>query len=93
MLYEDQAKWSRSNDSDTIVDELLKISAKSGMSREAAILCLEDEKKALDLVNEFKSYVKEDEVESTPTFLINGSKYSNRSFEDLQKIIEKNLGN
>ena len=93
MLYEDQAKWSRSDNSDTIVEELLKISAKSGMSREVAISCLEDEKKALDLVNEFKSYVKEDKVESTPTFLINGSKYSNRSFEEMQKIIEKNLEN
>mgnify|MGYP001337231295 FL=1 len=93
ILYEDQARWSGSNDNDTIVEELLKVSAKAGMSRDTTISCLEDEKKALDLVREFKSYVKEDEVESTPTFLINGSKYSNRSFEEMQKIIEKILGN
>ena len=93
MLYEDQEKWSRSNDNDTIVEELLKISAKAGMSREAAISCLEDESKALDLVAEFKSYVKKDEIESTPTFVINGIKYSNRSFEEIKDIIEKNLGN
>ena len=92
ILYEDQAKWSRSSDNDTIVEELLKISAKSGMSRESAISCLEDEKKALDLVKEFKSYVKEDEIESTPTFIINGSKYSNRSFEDIKEIIDQILG-
>ena len=54
---------------------------------------LEDEKKALDLVREFKSYVKKDEIESTPTFVINGIKYSNRSFEELKEIIEKNLSN
>ncbi len=93
ILYQDQEKWSRSNDNDTIVEELLKVSAKAGMSRETAISCLEDEKKALDLVEEFKYYVKEDGIESTPTFLINGSKYSNRSFEEIKKIIEKNLEN
>ncbi len=93
ILYEDQARWSGSNDNDIIVEELLKISAKAGMSRASAISCLEDEKKALDLVREFKSYVKKDEVESTPTFVINGTKYSNRSFEEIKKIIEKNLEN
>ena len=93
ILYEDQARWSGSNDSDTIVEELLKVSAKAGMSRASAISCLEDESKALDLVREFKSYVKKDEVESTPTFVINGIKYSNRSFEEIKEIIEKNLGN
>ena len=93
ILYEDQERWSGSNDNDTIVEELLKISAKAGMSRDSAISCLEDENKALDLVREFKSYVKKDEIESTPTFVINGIKYSNRSFEELKEIIEKNLRN
>ena len=93
ILYEDQARWSGSNDNDTIVEELLKVSAKAGMSRASAISCLEDEKKALDLVKEFKSYVKKDEIESTPTFVINGIKYSNRSYEELKEIIEKNLSN
>ena len=93
ILYEDQAKWSGSNDNDIIVEELLKVSAKAGMSRASAISCLGDESKALDLVKEFKSYVKKDEVESTPTFVINGIKYSNRSYEEIKEIIEKNLGN
>ncbi len=93
ILYEDQARWSGSNDSDIIVEELLKVSAKAGMSRNSAISCLEDQTKALDLVSEFKSYVKKDDIESTPTFIINGSKYSNRSFEEIKEIIEKNLGN
>ena len=63
------------------------------MNTEDALSCLQDEKKALDLVNAFQSYVKEDKIESTPTFVINGSKYSNRSFEEIKEIIEKQLGN
>lgn len=93
LLYEDQEEWSRSNENDKIVKGLLKISAKAGLNTEDALSCLQDEKKALDLVNEFKSYVKDDNIESTPTFVINGSKYSNRSFEEIKEIIEKQLGN
>ena len=93
LLYSEQAIWSRYESSDKIVDSLLKISAKSGIEKGKAISCLEDQEKALDLVNEFQIYVDRDVVESTPTFIINGKKYSNRSYDELKKIINKELGN
>jgi protein-disulfide isomerase len=93
LLYSEQAIWSRYESSDKIVDSLLKISAKSGIEKAKAISCLEDQEKALDLVNEFRIYVDKDAIESTPTFIINGKKYANRSYDELKKIIEKELGN
>jgi len=93
LLYSEQAIWSRYESSDKIVDSLLKISAKSGIEKAKAISCLEDQEKALDLVNEFQIYVDRDAIESTPTFIINGKKYANRSYDELKKIIEKELGN
>ena len=93
LLYSEQAIWSRYESSDKIVDALLKISAKSGIEKAKAISCLEDQEKALDLVNEFQIYVDRDAIESTPTFIINGKKYANRSYDELKKIIEKELGN
>ena len=93
LLYSEQAKWSRSESSDKIVDALLKISAKSGIEKAKAISCLEDQEKALNLVNEFQIYVDKDAIESTPTFIINGKKYANRSYDELKKIIDKELGN
>ena len=93
LLYSEQAIWSRYESSDKIVDSLLRISAKSGIEKEKAISCLEDQEKALDLVNEFRIYVDKDAIESTPTFIINGKKYANRSYDELKKIIEKELGN
>ena len=93
LLYSEQAIWSRYESSDKIVDSLLKISAKSGIEKAKAISCLEDQEKALDLVNEFQIYVDRDAIESTPTFIINGKKYSNRSYSELKKIINKELGN
>ena len=93
LLYSEQAIWSRYESSDKIVDALLRISAKSGIEKAKAISCLEDQEKALDLVNEFQIYVNKDAIESTPTFIINGKKYANRSYDELKKIIDKELGN
>ena len=93
LLYSDQLLWSRSDNSDEIVDALLKISAKSGIDKGKAISCLEDQEKALDLVNQYKIYVNEDAIESTPTFVINGKKYTNRPYEEIKEIIEKELKN
>ncbi len=93
LLYAEQPIWSRYESSDKIVDSLLKISAKSGIEKGKAISCLEDQEKALDLVNEFQIYVDKDAIESTPTFIINGKKYENRSYDELKKIIDKELGN
>ena len=93
LLYSEQAIWSRYESSDKIVDSLLKISAKSGIEKAKAISCLEDQEKALDLVNEFQINVDRDAIESTPTFIINGKKYANRSYDELKKIIDKELGN
>ena len=93
LLYSEQPIWSRSDTSDEIVDALLKISAKAGIEKGKAISCLEDQEKALDLVNQYKIYVNEDAIESTPTFVINGKKYTNRSYEEIKEIIEKELKN
>ena len=93
LLYSEQPIWSRNESSDKIVDSLLKISSKSGIEKAKAISCLEDQEKALDLVNEFQIYVNKDAIESTPTFIINGEKYANRPYDELKKIIDKELAN
>ena len=37
--------------------------------------------------------MNEDAIESTPTFVINGKKYTNRPYEEIKEIIEKELKN
>ena len=93
LLYSEQSTWSGYESSDKIVDSLLKISAKSGIEKAKAISCLEDQEKALDLVSQYQIYVDKDAIESTPTFIINGKKYTNRSYDDLKIIIDKELAN
>ena len=93
LLYSEQSTWSTYESSDKIVDALLKISAKSGIKKAKAISCLEDQEKALDLVSQYQIYVDKDAIESTPTFIINGKKYTNRPYDELRKIIDKELAN
>ena len=93
LLYSEQPTWSRSDSSDEIVEALLKISAKSGIDKGKTISCLENQEKALSLVEKFQDYAKRDAIESTPTFIINGKKYTNRSYDELKEIIDKELGN
>ena len=91
LIYSEQSTWSTYESSDKIVDALLKISAKSGIKKAEAISCLENQEKALDLVSQYQIYVDKDAIESTPTFIINGKKYTNRSYDELKKIIDREL--
>ena len=54
LLYSEQPIWSRSDSSDEIVEALLKISAKSGIDKGKTISCLENQEKALSLVENFQ---------------------------------------
>ena len=93
LLYSEQPIWSRHESSDKIVDSLLKISAKSGIERGKAISCLEDQEKALDLVNEFQIYVDKDGVESTPTFIVEGHIIPGADYKKIKDAIDTFIEN
>ena len=46
---------------------------------------------AEELIEIFKINTTEDNISSTPSFVINGELKQNMSYEDLKKIIDKNL--
>ena len=84
MLYEKQSTWKRGN----VVEELFKISQLAGFSRADFNACLKDQK-LLDNVLSIQKRAAEDyEVNATPTFFINGTKYSgSMSAEAMGEII------
>ncbi|MEM7269541.1 MAG: DsbA family protein [Pseudomonadota bacterium] len=55
-----------------IVDEIMKIGRLSGMSNQRMTEALEDRAFLERLVEDYKVYTAEDNVRSTPTFMING---------------------
>ena len=92
MLYKRQPEWSRAGDAPAVVAEMRKIGLLAGLSNEQMDACLNDQAMAEALVARFQETTTKDDVNSTPTLFVNGTKYSNMSYADLSDLIEKELG-
>jgi protein-disulfide isomerase len=73
------------------VSELSKLAKVAGLNDERIKNCLEDTEKLRALVEWFKKNASDDEVKSTPSFLINGEKFSNMSYEQFSAIIDSKI--
>jgi protein-disulfide isomerase len=88
LIYKGQADWTRAGDPAAIVAELRKIGRLAGLDEEALNACLQDAEKAQALVAWDEENRTAAGVNSTPSFVINGQKYSNMPYEEMKQIIE-----
>lgn len=88
LIYQGQATWSRAGEPAAIVDELRKIGRLAGLDGDTMEACLQDGDKAQALVAWYQQNATADGVESTPSFVINGTKYTNMSFAEMAEIID-----
>jgi protein-disulfide isomerase len=93
LLYSGQQTWARAGDPNQIVEELRKIGRLAGVSEDQLTACLQDADKAQTLVAWYQANAEADDITSTPTFIIDGTKYSNLSYDDMSARIETALGN
>ena len=93
MLYKRQAEWSRVGDPAEVVAAMRKIGLLAGLTNQQMDDCLNNQKMAEALVARFQETSTADEVTSTPTLFVNGTKYSNMAYTELAAIIETELGN
>ena len=91
LIYKSQDKWARAGEDIAIVSELSKLAKVAGLNDERIKNCLEDTEKLRALVEWFKKNASDDEVKSTPSFLINGEKFSNMSYEQFSAIIDSKI--
>ncbi|MGY9047667.1 hypothetical protein P775_09445 [Puniceibacterium antarcticum] len=92
ILYDEQSDWARAGSDGAIADALRKIGLKSGIGQEQLDACLNDGDKLKALVGWYQENATRDAIEGTPTFLIDGQKYSNMSYEDFAAILDEKLG-
>lgn len=92
MLYKKQPEWSRAGSAPDVVAEMRKIGLLAGLSNEQMDACLNNQPMAEALVARFQETTEADDVNSTPTLLVNGTKYSNMSYTQLSDLIEQELG-
>ena len=90
LLFDQQRNWAFT---DKPLDALRALMRQAGFSQEKFDACLQDQK-LYDAVNAVKNRgVEQFNVDSTPTFFINGQRHAgNISIDELEKIIKPLLG-
>ena len=90
LLFEQQRNWAFT---DKPLDALRALMRQAGFSQEKFDACLRDQK-LYDAVNAVKNRgVEQFNVDSTPTFFINGQRHAgNMSIDELEKVIKPLLG-
>ncbi len=90
MLYKRQREWTKGS-GEEIAENLYKIGRIAGLKNEDMEACLQDQDMAKALVADFQKNAEADNIDSTPTLLINGVKHGNQSYGDLQELLNAQL--
>ena len=90
MLYEKQREWTQGEPA-AIADNLRRIGKLAGIEPDAVEACLNDRDKMQALVSWYQANAEADEINSTPSFIINGRKYSNMAYDDFKAILDEKL--
>ncbi|SMY08314.1 DsbA family protein [Flavimaricola marinus] len=92
ILYAQQQEWiAGGQDPAAIAENLRRIGLTAGIDAEQLDACMSDATTAQTLVAWFEENAERDNVTSTPTLYIDGTKYSNMSYADLSELIEERL--
>ncbi|SFD66352.1 DsbA family protein [Roseivivax sediminis] len=91
MLFEGQYEWARAGSEAEIADELRKVGRLAGLGNEELESCLTDGDKLRSLVAWYQENAEADEVEATPTFIVDGEKHSNMNYEDFSALLDEKL--
>ncbi|WP_299139222.1 thioredoxin domain-containing protein [uncultured Tateyamaria sp.] len=94
MLYETQAEWSRAGGGDpaVIADELRKVGRLAGLDGDMIEACLTDANSLRTLVAWYQENAEADGINSTPSFMINGTKYNNMAYPEMARLIDEAAG-
>lgn len=91
LIYSGQRDWIGDGSPSTIVANLKKLGRTAGMTDEQMDACLQDEGSAQSLVAAYRQNASADEITGTPTFIIDGEKYSNMNYDDFAAILDEKL--
>lgn len=93
LMFKGQSEWARAGGPAEIADELRKIGRLAGIDNDKLDACLGDATMAQTLVAWYQEHATRDEINSTPSFMINGKKVENQPYADFKALIEAELAN
>jgi protein-disulfide isomerase len=92
LLYAQQREWLASGDPEGIIEDLRRLAKTAGLDDAALNACLNDGPKAEALFTWYQENADRDGINSTPSFLIDGQKYSNMAYDEFAGILDEKLG-
>lgn len=91
LIYKSQSTWARAGSDAAIADELRKIGRLAGIGSEELDACMNDSEKLQSLVSWYQANATAHQIESTPSFIVNGEKYQNMSYANFAEILDEKL--
>ncbi|OIQ28424.1 MAG: thiol-disulfide oxidoreductase [Alphaproteobacteria bacterium MedPE-SWcel] len=91
LLFKGQSDWARAGDPNEIVEELKKIGRLAGIESAQLESCMQDATNAQTLVTWYQENATKDDISSTPSFILNGTKMANQPYADIKALIEAEL--
>lgn len=92
MIYTNQSVWARQDDPSAIVQSLRQFGKTAGLTDAQLDQCFTDADTAQKLYARYLQQAEEDGVTSTPTFIIDGTRYSNMPYSEMADLINAALG-
>ncbi|CAM4060043.1 DsbA family protein [Palleronia rufa] len=90
LIYERQSEWTKGEPAD-IAQNLRTIGKTAGLDDAALDACLSDGAMAEALVATYEKNAKADDIDSTPSFVIDGEKFPNMSYDDFARVLDEKL--
>ena len=92
VLFSTQESWAGESDEQAMLGKLYGIGRQAGLTDAQMDACMQDRAMAEALVAEYQKNAAADGVDATPTFLINGKKVGNMSYEEFEAKLDAALG-
>lgn len=91
LLFANQADWASKESPKEIVDAMYALGRQTGLTDAQMETCIQDQPMAEALVAEFQKNFEADGIEGTPTFMLNGTKFSNMPWDEFKGELDKLL--
>lgn len=91
LIYSRQKEWLNSQDAGELAANLRKLGKVAGLEDDKIDACMADADKAKAQVDWFNANMEVDKIEGTPSLVIDGTVYGNRSYDEIKKIIDEML--
>ncbi|MCB1339850.1 MAG: DsbA family protein [Pseudooceanicola sp.] len=91
LLYKSQSTWVRAEEPNGIVEELKKIGRLAGIEQDKLDACMTDKTQAETLVAWFQQNATRDQVNATPSFIVNGKMVKNMPWDEFKAVLDAEL--